>query len=162
VLRRLQVLMLKTYGLLPKSVRSFMVRRLAPSFSVGAICVVEKADGAVLMVRHSYRQRWGFPGGLLMRGEDPVDAGRRETREEVGLDVDLIGEPVVVVDPDARRVDVIFRARPSVGPEGVEPSSPEIVEARWFLPGELPQLQPEAASALMELARSKRLPLGPS
>jgi len=161
VLRRLQVLMLKTYGLLPKSVRSFVVRRVAPSFSVGTICVVEKADGAVLMVRHSYRQRWGFPGGLLMRGEDPVDAGRRETREEVGLDVELTGEPVVVVDPDARRVDVIFRGRPSVSQsEDVEPSSPEIVEARWFLPGELPQLQPEAASALMELARSERPSLG--
>jgi len=57
---------------------------------------VERADGQVLLVRHSYRQSWGLPGGLLKRGEDPATAALREAAEEVGLAVDLDGEPTVV------------------------------------------------------------------
>ena len=78
----------------------------------------------VLLVRHTYRQRWGVPGGLLNRGEEPRDAARREALEEVGLRVELVGEPAVVVDPGPRRVDVIFRARPADGadPDDVRPT----------------------------------------
>jgi ADP-ribose pyrophosphatase YjhB (NUDIX family) len=111
-------------------------------------------------VRQSYRQRWGVPGGLLKRGETVEDAARREVREEIGLDIALIGEPAVVVDPVPRRIDVIFRARPAVEDEAasVAPSSPEITEARWFAAAELPELQAETAQALIALARSSRNP----
>jgi ADP-ribose pyrophosphatase YjhB (NUDIX family) len=135
-----------------------LVHRLAPSFTVGSICIVERSDGALLLVRHSYRRRWGFPGGLLQRGEEAADAARREAMEEVALAIELRGEPAVVVDAKTRRVDVIYRARPAsdAALDGVQPSSPEIVEARWFAREELPELQFEAAGALVELARAER------
>jgi 8-oxo-dGTP pyrophosphatase MutT (NUDIX family) len=128
---------------------------IAPSFTVGAICVIERSDGRVLLVRHSYRDRWGFPGGLLKRGEDVGHGARREAREEVGLDIDLTGEPAVVVVPGPRRVDVVYRARPSAGadPDSARPTSPEIVETRWAPRDELPELQHEAAEGLVALAR---------
>lgn len=157
VLRQLQLLPFRLYRRLPVGARRFLVRRITPSFSVGAMCVVERADGALLLVRHSYRRRWGFPGGLLARNEQPAQAARREVMEEVGLDVTIDGKPSVVVDPVARRVDVIFRAHPEASSAtDVLPRSPEIVDSRWFAPDDLPELQPESATALVEVARGER------
>lgn len=155
MLARLHLVLLKIYRRLPVGGRRFVVRRLAPSFSVGSICIVERSDGALLLVRHSYRRRWGFPGGLLARGETPAAAARREAMEEVGLAIEIVGEPTVVVDPKPRRVDVIFKCRPEPAsdPDSVRPSSPEIVEVRWFPRRDLPELQHEAAGALVTLAR---------
>jgi 8-oxo-dGTP diphosphatase len=154
----LQRLGFRTWGRLPSPIRLFIVRRLTPSFYVGAICVIERGDGALLLIRHSYRKRWGFPGGFLKRGETPADAARRETREEVGVDVVLDETPKVVVDAGFRRVDVIFtgRAAEGAGNDNPSPRSPEILEARWFPATDLPELQEEAVSALIELGRSNR------
>jgi ADP-ribose pyrophosphatase YjhB (NUDIX family) len=132
-----------------------VVRSIAPAYTVGAMCVIERADGALLLVRLSYRNSWGLPGGLLKRGETPEDAVRREVREEATLDVDLLGDPAVVVDAPAQRVDIVFRARPAPGidPASARAASPEIVELGWFPPEDLPDLQFEASGALMALAR---------
>ena len=108
MLRRAHQRLLSLYGRLPRRVRRFAVRRVAPSFRVGAMCFVERDDGALLLVRHAYRRNWGVPGGLLERGEEPADAARREAREETGLDVELVSEPIVVIDVRARRIDVAY------------------------------------------------------
>jgi 8-oxo-dGTP diphosphatase len=154
---RLQSVLFSLYRRMPIAARLFVVRRMTPSFHVGAICVVERPDGAMLMLRQSYRRKtaWGFPGGLLKRNEAPVDAARREVCEEIGIEVELDPVPKVVIEPGHRRVDVIYTARAG---EGTEPSpcSPEVVEVRWFPPQDLPELTPEAASALMELGRANR------
>jgi 8-oxo-dGTP pyrophosphatase MutT (NUDIX family) len=149
---------LRLFRWLPRRVRRWVVRGLAPSYTVGAICLIERADGAVLLVKQVYRKQWGVPGGLLKRGEEAEDAARREVLEEVGLAVELVGEPAVVVDAAPQRIDVVFRARPADGTaaEAARPSSPEIVEVRWFKPDALPELQKEASSALVALARSSR------
>ena len=152
---------LRVYGHLPASFRRRLVRTVSPSFTVGAMCIIERGDGALLLVRHSYRQRWGVPGGLLQRGEDVRAGARREVHEEVGLMIEILGEPAVVVDPEPQRVDVIFRCRPARGSDiaRIAPRSPEIVEARWFRPGSLPELQYETASALVTLARAATSPV---
>ncbi len=54
--------------------------------------VIDEAD-RVLMVRHSYRAGWFFPGGGVERGETLEEALARELNEEVG--VTLTG-PVVL------------------------------------------------------------------
>ena len=157
--RRTQTVLLAGYKRLPQRARMFLIRRATPSFHVGAICVVERADGHLLLVRQSYRSEgWGFPGGLLRRGEDPADAARREVHEELGIDVDVDLPPVVVVDPGQRRVDVIFTGHltaDSTQPEH-RPESPEITAAEWFPPAGLPDLLPEATTALIELGRAAR------
>jgi 8-oxo-dGTP pyrophosphatase MutT (NUDIX family) len=117
--------------------------------------VVERDDGRLLLVRHSYRRRWGFPGGLLKRHEDVSDAARREAREEVGIEIELVGEPAVVVAPRSHRVDVVYRCRVAAGvdPDAARPMSPEITEVRWVARDQLPELQHEAAGGLVALAR---------
>ena len=137
-----------------------VVRRMTPSFTVGSMCIIERADGRMLFIRHVYRHRWGVPGGLLERNETPADAARREVREEVGLDVELVGEPAVNVDASPRRIDIVFRARPrdDSTADSAAPASVEIVEARWFWPTELPELQFETAQALQAVARASYAP----
>ena len=148
----------RAWAVLPGRVRRFLVRRATPSFHVGAICVIERPDAAVLLIRNTYRKAWGFPGGFLKRGESPADAVRREVLEEVGAAVTIDDNPRVVVDAAFRRVDVIFRGRPldDAEAEDITPRSPEILAARWFRPDELPELQPEAVAALVELGRARR------
>jgi 8-oxo-dGTP diphosphatase len=148
---------LAVFRRLPGRVRLAIVRLAGPSFHVGTVCVIERGDGALLLVRHSYRERWGFPGGLLARGEDVADGARRETVEETGLRVELLGAPLAVVDPKDRRVDAVFRARlaPGIDPASAAPRSPEIVCCEWFAPDSLPGLQREAAGALRALARAR-------
>ena len=152
---------LRAFGHLPVAARRRIVRAISPSFTVGAMCIIEREDGALLLVRHSYRERWGVPGGLLQRGEDVETGARREVHEEVGLMIELLGEPAVVVDPGPQRVDVVFRCRPALGsdPDEIAARSPEIVEARWFRPEELPELQFETAGALVTLARAAVSPV---
>ncbi len=160
MIRRLHLLALHVYRHLPLRARRRVVRSIAPGFTVGAMCCIERADGQVLLVQQSYRNRWGVPGGLLKRGEDPEAAARREVREEVGIDIVLTGEPAVVVDAEARRVDLVFRARlaPGQDPALARPGSPEIVDARWFPADDLPELQHETSGAFVALARSARHP----
>jgi 8-oxo-dGTP diphosphatase len=155
--RFLHLLLLKLFRRLPRPVRLAAVHTLSPSFTVGSITVIERADGAILLVKHSYRRQWGFPGGLLQRGEEADDGARREAAEEVGLDIELVGEPAVVVAPGPRRVDVIYRARPAPrqDPDQAKPCSPEIVQVGWFSQDGLPELQHEASGALVALARAR-------
>ena len=146
---RLHRLALLAYRNLPTRVRRFAVRLIAPTFSVGANCVILEND-QVLLVRLSYRKRWGLPGGLVARREVPAAAAIREAAEEVGLAVEPVGRAAVVVDAEARRVDVVHRCRVAAGslPASAAPRSPEIVEARWFPIDDLPELQHETADAL--------------
>ena len=164
VVDAVQRVLLKVFRLLPRRVRRWLVRAGTPKYTVGAICIVQRRDGAILLVRHSYVSRWGTPGGLAKRRE-PIDvAAARETMEEVNLPVQLIGEPSVVVEAIPRRVDVVFLARPAIDAplDDVRPSSPEIVATGWFLPHELPELQPETATALVALSRDGRIDLSGS
>ncbi|HEY8524741.1 MAG TPA: NUDIX hydrolase [Acidimicrobiales bacterium] len=153
---RLQTMALHLWRRLPRVVRRWIVRLLAPSFTVGAVCLIERDDGRVLLVRQVYRNAWGVPGGLIKRNEDVAACAKREVLEEVGVPIELVGEPAVVVDAPPQRVDVAYRARLADGidPDSVAPRSPEIREVRWFALDELPQLQHEAVSALAALARA--------
>ncbi|QXC62369.1 NUDIX hydrolase [Aquihabitans sp. G128] len=155
---RLHVLLLQVYQRLPTWARRRIVRTVSPSFTVGAMCFIEREDGALLLVRQVYRRHWGVPGGLLERREDSDDAARREVFEEVELAVELVGEPTVVVDAEPQRVDVVYRARPADGvdPATARPGSPEITEVRWFPRAELPELQHETATALELIERRDR------
>ena len=139
----------RVWAKLPRRVRRQLVRLGTPSHTVGAIGVVEH-DSQVLLVRLSYRKAWGLPGGLLRRGEQPAAAVVREVAEEVGLPIELVGPPTLVVDTKARRVDVVFRCHPAKGvdPASATVRSAEIVEARWWPEDDLPPLHHEASDAL--------------
>jgi 8-oxo-dGTP pyrophosphatase MutT (NUDIX family) len=145
--------LLRLFGRLPPRLRRYLVRWWAPSYTVGAICVVHDDRERVLLVRHVYRRHWGAPGGLLDRGEHPAAAAVREVREEVGLDVVLGGEPRPVVWPAFQRIDFVYRCSvaPGVDPASARATSSEIVDVRWFPLADLPTLQRDTIEALKVL-----------
>jgi len=59
-------------------------------------------DGALALHHHDRLDMWLAPGGHVERDERPRETARREVREEVGLDVDLL-EPETTVDAEAGR-----------------------------------------------------------
>jgi 8-oxo-dGTP diphosphatase len=132
----------KLWMVLPRGVRRFVIRRVTPTFTAGAITLIEREDGRILFARLAYVGGWNLPGGHLKRGEPAAEAAVRETREEVGLEVELLGDPAVVVDPVLGRIDTIYWARPAAGvdPDSARSTSLEITEVGWFPPGELPQV----------------------
>jgi len=163
VIAGVQRTLLLVWRRVPRLLRRWIVRLGAPSFTVGAACVIEH-DGSILLVRLVYRDGWGLPGGLIKRNEDVATCARREVDEEIGLDVELFSEPAVVVDSRPQRIDVVFRARPVAGVDAASAHarSVEILEARWFPADQLPSLQHEAVSALIALASSALGPVEPA
>jgi ADP-ribose pyrophosphatase YjhB (NUDIX family) len=151
-------LALELYRRLPDPVGEWVTRWLTPSYAVGTSPFVSRADGRVLLVRHSYKDGWSTPGGFVDRKERAEDGAVREVWEETGLRVVLVGEPAVVVDQVVRHVEFVIRARPldEADADLVRPTSPEIVEARWCDPDDLPPLHEHAARALAALVRAER------
>lgn len=62
-----------------------------PKIIAGANTLFRSADGRLLLVEPNYRDdgTWTLPGGTIEsdQGETPRQAARRETQEEIGLDV---------------------------------------------------------------------------
>jgi 8-oxo-dGTP pyrophosphatase MutT (NUDIX family) len=113
------------FGRMPHTVQRWVVRLASPSYTVGALLVLEH-EGHVLVLRQLHREGWTLPGGLLSHGETPAEGVVREVGEELGLTLDLDPESdlpaATLVEPHSQRVDVIFHRRveqrPTVRPRG--------------------------------------------
>ncbi len=136
---------MRVFRALPEGVRQRAVRAVSPSYTLGSQARIERDDGRILLVKASYRWRWGLPGGLLDHGEAPPHAAVRETREETGLAIELVSDPLVIVETTLQRINFIYDAVPAPGadPDAITPQAQEILELGWFKTDELPATVPD-------------------
>ena len=119
----------KLWKLLPRPARVRIVRISQVTFTVSVAAIVINDKQEVLLLNHVLRPRsgWGFPGGFLDANESPLDAIRREVREETGLELDDLKLNRSLVRD--RHLELIFSAKP-IGNARV--LTAEIYELGWF------------------------------
>jgi len=67
------------------------VKRLYPDQPVAGVGAIIIREGKIALIKRGNepaRGKWSIPGGLVELGESPEQAVIRETKEEVGLEVD--------------------------------------------------------------------------
>ena len=128
----------RIWGRVPRVLRRMTMRVTHARFTVTAAAIVVDNQGRVLLLKHRFRPGtgWGIPGGFIEAGEQPVEAVRRELREEVGLE--LVGVEVVATRAfqKPRQIEIVFRCRPR---GDAAPQSVEIRKADWFSIDSLPE-----------------------
>jgi mutator protein MutT len=126
--------------------------RLAHSrFTVTAGAVIFNDKREVLLLKHRFRagSGWGLPGGFMELGEQPIDALRRELREEIGLEVDDVEIFAARSFKKPKQVEVLFRARANAQ---VKPQNMEVERAEWFALDSLPEGLPRDQRVYIERA----------
>lgn len=114
---------------------------MARDIAVAAIVFTDEA-GRVLCVRKHSSPRFQLPGGKPEPGEGPVDTALRETREEVGIDVDaedlsFLGRFTAAAsnEPGCTVTSTVFlHPGPGLRPSLRPAPAAEIAEAAWIDP----------------------------
>jgi 8-oxo-dGTP pyrophosphatase MutT (NUDIX family) len=107
----------------------------------GVKCVLRGADGQIVWVRHTYgdRSAWELPGGAVRRSESFVEAARRETREELGVDVERWDDVGTIEGRwTGARQELSCCAADWPAGATLDPDPVEIAVARWAPAGEPP------------------------
>jgi 8-oxo-dGTP pyrophosphatase MutT (NUDIX family) len=108
----------------------------------GVLAVDE--HGAILLQRRRDTGQWALPMGKMEIGETPTECAIRETREETGVIVEVVGIVGIYSDPRhivaysdgevRQEYELTLLARP-VG--GAPAANDEASEVGWFSAGEL-------------------------
>ena len=132
--------------------------RLSRGLTFGAQAVLIDRQGRILLIRHTYRKGWHFPGGGVERGETVEEALEREMEEEAGAV--LTGAPELFgiysnaqVFPNDHVALFVVR---SWSQARIPEPNHEIAEQRLFAPDQLPEdINPGTGRRLAEIFLNK-------
>ena len=141
----------KVWRRLPARLRRWSMRLAHTRFTVTAGALIFNQSGQILLLKHRFRagSGWGLPGGFLENGEQPIDALRRELREELSLEVEHVEIFTARSFRKPKQVEVLFRGRAS---GSVTPRTMEVERAEWFSLDALPDGLPRDQRTLVEQA----------
>ncbi len=104
---------------------------------VRVVAAVVERDGRFLLGRRPEGKRhgglWEFPGGKIDSGETLADAVRRELSEELAMDIEAVGDSLLVVEDADTPFVIDFIEVSAVG----SPVAHEHSEVGWFFVTEL-------------------------
>ncbi len=132
--------------------------RYQRAMTLGVRIAARDADGAILLVRHTYLRGWYLPGGAVDAGETLAEAALRELREETGVlpAAGAVPELFAVYHNRGNHLRdhvALYRLSDVIVPEGALRPSREIREARFFAADALPEeTTPATRRRLSELA----------
>jgi 8-oxo-dGTP pyrophosphatase MutT (NUDIX family) len=139
-----------------------------------AIFVVH--EGKVLLIHHRKLDKWLPLGGHIELDEDPEQAALRETSEESGLEVELLGERPPTTGPGTRaliaprfldihritdtheHIGMIYWARVKNGSATL--AEAEHHDIRWCSESDLNALRPEMSDAVKWYCRAALREIG--
>jgi len=127
----------KIWWLMPYYLRWRLVWFSQKKFTVSVVAIITNDRNEILILDHYFRLKfsWGLPGGFINRGEKPIDAIRREIKEETDLELENV--KLVKVRNVGKHIEILFRAK-GVGEAKV--SSREIRAVNWFTLDKLPEM----------------------
>jgi len=152
-----------------------MTSRLISQPFVIAGAIIEK-EGKILLVKEAKKiskDKWNCPAGWLDVGENPIEAAKREVREETGFDfrpTHLLGIYSCVhkrlrkkLNDIPHPVKIVFLGNISDKKKGE--LYDDISEIRWFLPEEIERMDrdtlrdPDIKKMVKDYFDGKRYPL---
>ncbi len=115
------------------------IRQVFPEPTVGALIV--NNEGRILLVKsYKWFDKYTLPGGHIEVGETMVDAVKREVKEEVGLDVDVVDmllmqEAIFVAEFYEKKHFIFVDFYCKSKDEQVKLDQKEIQDYVWVYPG---------------------------
>jgi 8-oxo-dGTP diphosphatase len=123
-----------------------MDSKLHFSGPVALKALIQNTEGKVLVCMNAFPgEPWDLPGGTLNAGEHPVDALKREVKEELGVDID-VHEPVAVdhfIKRGSGKQTVVVALRATLKDQiaHIAPSDGELTEVRWIAKEDLNSIE---------------------
>jgi mutator protein MutT len=138
----------------PAPIRRWVVRTTNTRFTVTAGAIIFNEAGDVLLLKHFFRagSGWGLPGGFLKPGEQPLDALRRELKEEIGLDIHAVEIFWARSFKQPRQIEIVYLAKAAGHGEA---RSIEVERVAWFSIDQLPEGLPRDQKLLVKRAVEK-------
>ena len=96
-------------------------------------CIIIK-ENKVLLIKQKNGNFWGFPKGHLEEGETEIEAAKRETLEEIGLEVIIDKtkryETNYIIRNEIDKTSVFYLAKIKAGE--ITKQEEEIEDIQWF------------------------------
>ncbi len=114
-------------------------KQVYPEPTVGALIV--NSEGKILLTKsHKWFDKFTLPGGHIEVGETMEEAVKREVREEVGLDVEVVEfltmqEAIFAKEFYKKRHFIFFDFLCRVGDQQVKLDQKELQDYTWEYPG---------------------------
>ena len=114
----------------------------------GVPVIIQNSKKEILLGKRSnqifYPNMWGLPGGMVEHGEPLKEAAKREIKEEMGIDIEIIKKSPNIYEDFPKKecnlhlVDIPFYAKII---KGTPKPKDETKEVKWFKPEQIKKLK---------------------